>query len=308
MRYSSSLAHSDSRNAVYSDARAALHVDARAGHSAVSDSRGAVPDSRGTVSDSRGVVSDSRRAVSDSRVVPDLRVDLSGIVLPRVDETCRIGEALFDAESFPRLEALLRRWPQRPRPQLVRAASDRQKEAAIALHLSKDAFSESTEAEFTRRRIEEGRLFRCVSWNLELNGEVLAACTLRYNNFARSHGTLGDRWVQVMNISSKVERRGHGTRLFELLERELRREDIFTVVLFPADNHIAPKFWDRLGFKEVGQRTGRASMLPPEDSQDFEKLIVEMDVVTGKSLHRWEKNISIAHNSLSLPVKRKFGE
>lgn len=57
------------------------------------------------------------------------------------------------------------------------------------------------------------------------------------------------------------------------------------VVLYPADNESAPKFWGSLGFKE------RDSMLPDRAKKDG--LIAEMDVHTRRVLPLWEKDINL---------------
>ncbi|CAK0794970.1 unnamed protein product, partial [Prorocentrum cordatum] len=68
------------------------------------------------------------------------------------------------------------------------------------------------------------------------------------------------RWAQILNMSTKRERHGHGTMLIAGLEELLRREDVDVVVLYPAENGRAPAFWSSIGF---GNREN--SFLPEEE-------------------------------------------
>lgn len=225
----------------------------------------------------------------------------------------RIGEFLVEQKDV--IEGLLKyrkrtAWgkhkplvPRQPiaatprKPQLREALTDALKKAAVKIHLSKFAFSEETEAKWTRKRIMNGSEHFCRCWALiSADGmSVVGACTLRINTFceqgAQKEGAQkGRKWAQVMNISANPEGHGYGSVMFEQLEEVLKAEQIYLVVLYPADNGAAPKFWGKMGFKERGGKTGRPSLLPSEEAVNG-KLIQECDVSTGMSLPRWEKDL-----------------
>eukprot|EP00397_Hematodinium_sp_SG-2012_P053190 GEMP01063349.1.p1 GENE.GEMP01063349.1~~GEMP01063349.1.p1 ORF type:complete len:257 (+),score=41.80 GEMP01063349.1:99-869(+) len=226
-----------------------------------------------------------------------------GTHLPRpMPKRPRIGEGIFDREVVERLlkfsplriEPQTRIYP--PKLRLQEALTNVLKEASIALHKSKPAFSEATEARWTAERIKFGDAYRCRCWVLlgEDTETVLAACTLRLNPFTREEPGKGKQWAQVMNISAHPEGNGNGTMMFQMIEKVLRTEGIRIVILYPANNGCAPRFWGNLGFKEHGGQTGRPSLLPhAETSQINGNIIQEVDVITGYSLPRWEKDLTV---------------
>jgi len=218
----------------------------------------------------------------------------------------RIGEGMFDKEAVERLlkysggrkqKPVVNLRPSSRPPRIVEATTDVLKRASVRIHLSKTAFSEESEAKWTRDRVMRGEEHFCRSWALVAGDRsVLGACTLRINSFSESCRFKGLQWAQVMNISAQPEGHGYGSIMFEQIESVLKAVGIFLVVLYPADNIAAPKFWGKMGFKERGGKTGRPSLLPPEECVNG-KLIQECDVSTGLSLPRWEKDL----NARTLP-------
>merc|ERR1719356_1837008 len=120
----------------------------------------------------------------------------------------------------------------------------------------------------------------------DLGSAFLAAVTVRINSYDRREG----RWAQILNMSTKRERHGHGTMLIAGLEELLRREDTDVVVLYPAENGRAPAFWSSIGF---GQR--ETSLLPDEELVPHDQggpLLPEFDPGSHTALPRWEKRIA----------------
>ena len=64
------------------------------------------------------------------------------------------------------------------------------------------------------------------------------------------------------------------------------------MVLFPADNVAAPRFWGNLGYKERGD----IGLLPQRCRNNFSgenNVIAECDVQSGALLPMWEKDINL---------------
>lgn len=212
--------------------------------------------------------------------------------------------------------------------EVVEARSKAEREAAYILHMEKDTFQE--ERELVRRRIFEGDdpMLCCRTWLLgqraacdaldscgmergtgnlpgSQGGTIYAAAvTVKLNAYRKGFG----RWAQIMNLSSRYERRGLGTLLIAGLEELLRGEDVDIVVLYPAWNGKAPAFWSSLGFGAC-----RRSQLPPEELVPFESggpLVPEFETGQRAPLPRWEKRIAdcAVRREDARPVRRLGGE
>lgn len=202
--------------------------------------------------------------------------------------------------------------------QVIEVESQKEKQAAFDLHLSKNTFHE--ERQLVELRIFRGDVCNCRTWILvpdprgceqgdqtastSSNGRgrgrakakggktaknlpvcCLAAVTVRVNRYENRIG----RWAQILNMSTCRERQGFGTVLIAGLEGLLRSEDIDVVVLYPAENGRAPAFWSSLGF---GMRA--ESHLPDEELIPHDQggpLLPEFDPGSHAPLPRWEKRL-----------------
>lgn len=188
---------------------------------------------------------------------------------------------------------------------VAEAESHSQKNAALTLHLSKSAFSR--EKDLLRLRIFNGKPNNCKTfilhvvpeekdnycyhgWRREEQERYLSAMTVRLNEYKKARRT---RWCQVLNMSSRFERKGNGRRLYLEAEGLLRTCDcIDVIVLYPVDE-TAEQFWRSCGFHLSIDKQG--SLLPVEDLDHKAggKLIPYWrgEGEFAQLLPRWEKRI-----------------
>lgn len=188
---------------------------------------------------------------------------------------------------------------------LIEACSQEVQEACINLHTSKPVFSMEAETGWVQERIVNGDAYDCKTFALvdeNKETDVRASVIARFNYCpalegddaaslsSKEEGNQYERgelhWAQIMNISAKTEGQGDGSYLFRLLEDFFKAQELNLVVLFPAANVKAPKFWRKLGFKERSD----APLLPDRERP---KVIAEFDVTTGIVLPMWEKDLSL---------------
>lgn len=186
------------------------------------------------------------------------------------------------------------------------AVSLSERNAALMLHLSKKAFS--SEKDLLRLRILGGRPHNCKTyvmhdiaekkdtnycyhgWRREEQERYLGAVTVRLNEYVKARRT---RWCQVLNISSRFERKGNGRRLYLETEGLIRaRERVDVIVLYPVDD-AAEQFWRSCGFHLSVDKQG--SLLPAEDLDHKAggKLVPYWrgENEYAQLLPRWEKRI-----------------
>ncbi|CAD7940068.1 unnamed protein product [Amoebophrya sp. A25] len=190
---------------------------------------------------------------------------------------------------------------------IVEAVTPEVKTQCMELHQAKPTFSEATEREYIKMRIFQDKAFSCKTWGMydKKTGELCAAVTVRINECPPATQAEDEvmtvtqrsnkwetyphsfRWVQIMNMSAKTEGKGHGTIFYKILEPRWKQEGYKIVVLFPADNDGAPRYWGNLGFKE----RSNGSILPQRARQTT--LIAEIDVHTQRILPMWEKDLNL---------------
>jgi len=174
------------------------------------------------------------------------------------------------------------------------------RKAALELHSSKPTYG--LEKSALRERIfpAEGSgwhtyvLFGDAGFCMGIHGSrptydkssYFSAITLRVNEYADCRYS---RWAQILNMSSRIERRGYGSRLFQEVESRMGTlENVDVFVCYPADASAAA-FWSACGFK-----LREESLLPERELVPFVEggcLIVEVNGSTGVELPRWEKRV-----------------
>merc|ERR1711948_26882 len=121
--------------------------------------------------------------------------------------------------------------------------------------------------------------------------QCLAAITLQVNPYVERRGSA---WAQILHMSSRYERRGHGRRLFREVERLVAASRAIDVLVCYPVGREAACFWRSCGFARAPG--AEASLLPPEDLVPAGKcggrLIPEVEGRSGAELPRWEKRVA----------------
>lgn len=135
---------------------------------------------------------------------------------------------------------------------VVVAMSPDQLEMVVQCHLSKHEFSNAKEQAWIERRAHKAQTLECVSFLLYsvlprpekgegcVVNKVHGACTVKLNQSADR------RWAQVMNFSTWIPRKGHGSCLWQGVESELWKDGHRLFLLYPVA--AAESLWKVLGF------------------------------------------------------------
>ncbi|CAE7309429.1 unnamed protein product [Symbiodinium natans] len=188
----------------------------------------------------------------------------------------------------------------------LEACKDAHRWAAYECHMSKPTFK--AEACQVRTRViaghgqcrtfilcEQGRVPKSTARAKDGIEAAQAAVTVRIN----PHHNYSSMWGQVMHMSAREERQGHGSKLVIAMEEFLRQEGVDTVVAYPAATKQAMHFWTKMGYAKQQQ-----SFLPDEElipRREGGPLWPEVSASTEQPLERWEKRLSLGQLRLRDP-------